>query len=305
MKINITSGECLNAILKDRYPDEDFIPFNEAMIKGSYSCPLFSEGFISERAAVHGVEKEEYRRKLEGFLSFLEKAGEYDEAVLWFGDEPFCVKNTDAVINALMLYGYRGKMILNTVNEESGDIVSSRPLCGREGSLAYKNEIRQWYVPAEKKNTDGGKKEISLRPVTEENFLDAFMLRLAEGQERYVSAPVRSLAQAYIYRDRCAPFGVYSGDDMVGYLMVIYDYGAAEYGIWHFMIDREEQGRGYGRAAMLKALEYIGTKPFGSSGRVVLTCNRENESALGLYRSLGFEYTGNEFDCEYEMALDL
>ena len=40
---------------------------------------------------------------------------------------------------------------------------------------------------------------VTLRKIDENNFLDAFHLRLAEGQERFVSHPIRSLAQAYVY----------------------------------------------------------------------------------------------------------
>ncbi len=32
---------------------------------------------------------------------------------------------------------------------------------------------------------------VELRAITEENFLDAFNLKLAEGQERFVSHPIR------------------------------------------------------------------------------------------------------------------
>lgn len=46
-----------------------------------------------------------------------------------------------------------------------------------------------------------------LKAITEENFIDAFNLKLAPGQESFVSHPVRSLAQAYVYRDQCQPFG--------------------------------------------------------------------------------------------------
>ena len=35
---------------------------------------------------------------------------------------------------------------------------------------------------------------VELRAITEENFIDAFHLRLAPGQERFVSHPIRSLA---------------------------------------------------------------------------------------------------------------
>lgn len=55
MKINITSGECLNKILQEKYPNETFIPFNEAMVKSGYNTKLFSEEFIIERSTIHKV----------------------------------------------------------------------------------------------------------------------------------------------------------------------------------------------------------------------------------------------------------
>ena len=57
---------------------------------------------------------------------------------------------------------------------------------------------------------------INLRKITEDNFVDAFNLKLGEGQDKYVSHPIRSLAQAYIYREQCQPFGIYMEDIMVG-----------------------------------------------------------------------------------------
>lgn len=144
---------------------------------------------------------------------------------------------------------------------------------------------------------------IALRPITEDNFIDAFNLKLKDGQERFVSHPVRSLAQAYVYRDQCQPFGIYSGEMMVGYVMVIYDYDVPEYDIWHMMIDGSQQGNGFGKAALELVLNYIKGKPFGDSGRVALTCNKDNSAALNLYKSFGFELTGGEDDDEVELAL--
>ena len=146
---------------------------------------------------------------------------------------------------------------------------------------------------------------IRLRNITEDNFIDAFNLKLAPGQERFVSHPVRSLAQAYVYREQCQPFGIYEGDVMVGYVMVIYDYDIPEYDIWHMMIDEAHQGRGYGCAAVDRVLEYIRTKPFGPSDRVTLTCNKENTRALNLYKSKGFSETGAEYEDEIELSLTL
>ena len=145
--------------------------------------------------------------------------------------------------------------------------------------------------------------EVTLKKIDESNFLDAFHLTLAPEQEKFVSHPIRSLAQAYVYYSQCTPFGIYHGETMVGYVMVIYDYDLEEYDIWHMMIDKDRQGLGYGTAALQRCLEYIAKKPFGDSDRVVLTCHRENGAALALYRKFGFAETGNADDEEIELAM--
>ena len=144
---------------------------------------------------------------------------------------------------------------------------------------------------------------VELKAITEDNFIDAFNLKLAPGQEDFVSHPIRSLAQAYVYRNQCQPFGIYAADKMVGYVMVIYDYDIPEYDIWHMMIDESEQGHGYGGEALSKVIEYIKTKPFGDSNRVALTCNKDNSVAIKLYEKIGFSTTGNEYDDEIELVM--
>lgn len=146
---------------------------------------------------------------------------------------------------------------------------------------------------------------INLKVIDEDNFLDAFQLKLAEGQEKYVSNPIRSLAQAYVYRKQCQPFGIYDGDEMVGYVMVIYDFDIPEYDIWHMMIDVSRQGAGYGSTALRLILDYIKTKPFGDSNRVTLTCNKDNPIALKLYSEAGFLETGVEDEDEIELSQTL
>ena len=144
-----------------------------------------------------------------------------------------------------------------------------------------------------------------LRAINEENFIDAFNLKLAPGQEKFVSHPIRSLAQAYVYRDQCQPFGIYAEGKIVGYVMVIYDYDVPEYDIWHMMIDESMQGRGYGSDALDRVIEYIRTKPFGDSNRAALTCNKGNSSAIKLYERKGFSATGIEYEDEIELVLML
>ena len=144
---------------------------------------------------------------------------------------------------------------------------------------------------------------IELKAITEENFIDAFNLRLAPEQERFVSHPIRSLAQAYVYRDQCQPFGIYAEGKMAGYVMVIYDYDIPEYDIWHMMIDESVQGRGYGSEALDRVFDYIRTKPFGDTDRVALTCNKNNIAARRLYEMKGFSATGVEDEDEVELVM--
>jgi len=148
-------------------------------------------------------------------------------------------------------------------------------------------------------------KKITLRRIDESNFLDAFRLELAEGQEHFVSHPIRSLAQAYVYYHQCTPFGIYAGDAMVGYVMVIYDYDTGEYNLWHLMIDKNHQNQGYGKLAVQACLDYIRQKPFGSGNTVLLTCHEHNRIAISFYNSLGFRETENRDEEEIEMKLNL
>ena len=87
--------------------------------------------------------------------------------------------------------------------------------------------------------------------------------------------------------------------------MVIYDYDIQEYDIWHMMIDASVQGQGFGSAALDKVIDYIRTKPFGSSDRVALTCNKNNIAARKLYERKGFAETGVEDEDEKEFVLML
>lgn len=146
---------------------------------------------------------------------------------------------------------------------------------------------------------------VILKKIDESNYIDCFKLKLAAGQEKYVSNPIRSLAQAYVYYSQCTPFGIYMEDRMVGYVMVIYDYDEEVYNIWHMMIDKDFQGNGYGKSALKEVIRYISSKPFGQSQTVLITCNPENETAYGLYRQLGFVKTGRRDDDESELGLYL
>jgi len=126
MILNITAGEYLTEKFKNIYPETVFIPFNEAMIKGTYKSRLFSEEFIVERALTHNVSVEEYKDKLSDFLNIFKSLDQCSEVNLYFGDEPFCNANKKVVIETLRLYGYSKGINLFTVNEITGDIIEKK-----------------------------------------------------------------------------------------------------------------------------------------------------------------------------------
>jgi diamine N-acetyltransferase len=146
-------------------------------------------------------------------------------------------------------------------------------------------------------------KELTLKRVDESNFVECFDLNLGDGQDKFVSHPIRSLAQAYIYYNQCTPFAIYKDNTIVGYVMVIYDYDEETYNIWHMMIDETHQGKGYGSEAVKLCIDYIKSKPFGKSNDIILTCNTNNTHAIHIYEKLGFKDTGERDEDEIIMRL--
>ncbi len=121
-------------------------------------------------------------------------------------------------------------------------------------------------------------------------------LSLRPGQEHFVSPPSWSLAGSYVrrYGDHYeySPMAISDGDTIVGYVTIVCD-GASidDYWIDDIMIDAIYQGRGFGRAAMKLVLAMI-PKRYPKCRVIKLTCFRGNDNAAALYKSLGFEMTG-------------
>lgn len=146
-----------------------------------------------------------------------------------------------------------------------------------------------------------------LNPV---NTWDVVDLKLRKEQKDFVAPNFASIIEAYTsIGTECTafPFAIYNDKKVVGFLMIGYneaamydyfnDFKAPEvsrnnYSIWRFMIDKRYQKRGYGRAAMKLALDFIRTRPCGEAEYCFLSYEPENEVAAKLYRSFGFEENG-------------
>jgi diamine N-acetyltransferase len=118
-----------------------------------------------------------------------------------------------------------------------------------------------------------------------------------------VASNAKSIAQAHFYPETAWFRGIYAGDDAVGFIMLEINIDKPEYGLWRFMIDERHQGRGYGRAAIGKAIAHVRAQP----GAVeLLTSVVPGEGSPGpFYQKLGFAFTGEVDAGEQVMRLIL
>lgn len=74
------------------------------------------------------------------------------------------------------------------------------------------------------------------------------------------------------------------------------------YWLWRFMIDKNEQGKGYGQAALDEIIRY-----FREHGADVLylSTEPENECGVHVYHKAGFQETGEIDDGEATFILKL
>lgn len=143
---------------------------------------------------------------------------------------------------------------------------------------------------------------VELVEITADTVRDVCRLDAGDGGVQVAPNAV-SIAQAHFHR--AAWFrAIHAGGERVGFIMLwdpSLDAEAAErrFFLWRFMIDARFQGRGHGRAALERLIEHVRTRP--GADALYLSHVRGVERAGRFYRSLGFEYTGEEEDGELIM----
>ena len=147
--------------------------------------------------------------------------------------------------------------------------------------------------------------KVKLKKVTADNWEEVVELELRDSQEDLVASNLYSVAEAQFDPD-ARPRAVYAGKRVIGFLM--YDVQktkgkAKEASIYRFMIDRKYQGKGYGRAALSKALEEIRAIP--GMKRISILYMPKNPVAKPFYASFGFAEVGRDRDGEMIAVLKL
>lgn len=128
---------------------------------------------------------------------------------------------------------------------------------------------------------------ITLRKIDQDNWRDCIALKVKDEQKRFVATNENALALAYVHTEM-NPLGIYLDEKIIGFLMYALDPDDNIYYINRFMIDENYQGKGNGRKALSLLIEKL-----KNEGVKVLDIlhKPDNQSAINLYKSLGFELT--------------
>ena len=142
--------------------------------------------------------------------------------------------------------------------------------------------------------------KIKLEPINDTNREAVLALTVREDQ-LFVAPNDYSLSEADEANAKAPgtarPFAIYAGEKIVGFCMLALDpedeNPVDRYCLWRFMIDKNEQGKGYGQAALHEIIKY-----FKENGvdRIYLSTAPENELGLHVYHKAGFRETGEMED---------
>ena len=148
--------------------------------------------------------------------------------------------------------------------------------------------------------------KIELRTIDDTNKADVVLLEVTDSQKEYIASNERSLETSLNeeHREIARPFAIYADDKLVGFTMFAFDLASSDpndrYWLWRFMIDQNEQGKGFGQAALVEIIRYFQDR---RADRILLSTEPENECGIHIYRKAGFKETGEFFEGEAVMKL--
>jgi diamine N-acetyltransferase len=143
---------------------------------------------------------------------------------------------------------------------------------------------------------------ITLVQVNADNWRDTLALSVYPEQQRFVAdfAPIAliALAKAYIRPDDMlySPYAIYADEQMVGFFEFACQPDTENrYWLFHFFIDQAEQGKGYGKAALITFIQKV-QESYPRCRELRLSVHPDNVAAVRLYSGLGFQPAGEMFD---------
>ena len=141
---------------------------------------------------------------------------------------------------------------------------------------------------------------ISLKKITIENFWQCINLSVNKKQEKFVASNAVSIAQSKV-QPECIPLAIYENENMIGFLMYCIDRDDNEYWIYRMMIDEKCQSKGFGKKSLEKLIKFI--QEDKTHSKIFLGVKVEDNTAINLYKSCGFDFNGQIIDGEHIMIL--
>ena len=131
--------------------------------------------------------------------------------------------------------------------------------------------------------------DISIRPI--ENDYDLWFAvvecRLAPGQEDFVNPAGFSIGRAYLNPNSNLPCIIWKGEERIGYIVFrCWCDGTAN--SWSFYLDKDHQGKGWGKVAAELAVQILRTVDPGMP--IKLSTEQDNLKAQRLYQAIGFRH---------------
>lgn len=129
-----------------------------------------------------------------------------------------------------------------------------------------------------------------IKPITTQADLicAVFDLQLTEEQKELVNPAGFSIGRAYLFREDNIPCLIYNENkEPIGFINLCKWLGEGDAYSWSFFIDKDHQGKGYGKNAALAAVRIL--KTADSNKIIKLSTEKDNKNAQRLYRSLGFK----------------
>ena len=146
------------------------------------------------------------------------------------------------------------------------------------------------------------KNVLELRELNKDTFYLICKLEVNEEQKKNVAPNAFSMAQAS-FHDTAWFRGIYVDDEPVGFVMLNLDHEKPEYYLWRYMIDKNHQGKGYGKRALDEVVKFL--SQFTKADVLFSSVVPGEHSPMGFYLNYGFDETEEWEEGEKVIKLDL
>ena len=126
---------------------------------------------------------------------------------------------------------------------------------------------------------------INLREITSKNLKSIIDLNVKEDQKDYVALNSVSIAQGH-YSKSAWFKGIFYDDRPVGFVMLDLIEEENKCFLWRFMIDREYQGKGFGKIALTQVIDFV--RSLNLYTYIATSYVLAENGAGGFYKNFGF-----------------